>query len=137
MKVLPKDNENYISITYGDKYFKLVFKDSMKFLQSGIDNLSKTPKDEQYNIMKKELNNEELFEDLKYYENNKRSFKGIFPYDYFDSFDKLNLKEFPDKKEFYSILYQKDISDKEYEHGKKIFDKYCKKFKDYLMIYQK
>ena len=109
----------------------------MRFLESGIDNLSKTLKDEQYNIMKRELNNEELFEDLKYYENNKRSFKGIFPYDYFDSFDKLDLKEFPNKKEFYSILYQKDISDKEYEHGKKIFDKYCKTFKDYLMIYQK
>ena len=137
VKVLPKDNENYISITYGDNYFKLVFKDSMRFLQSGIDNLSKTLKDEQYNIMKRELNNEELFEDLKYYENNKRSFKGIFPYDYFDSFDKLDLKEFPDKKEFYLILYQKDISDEEYEHGKKIFDKYCKTFKDYLMIYQK
>ena len=137
VKVLPKDNENYISITYGDKYFKLVFKDSMRFLQSGIDNLSKTLKDDQYNIMKRELNNEELFEDLKYHENNKRSFKGIFPYDYFDSFDKLDLKEFPDKKEFYSILYQKDISDKEYEHGKKIFNKYCKTFKDYLMIYQK
>ena len=137
VKVLPKDTENYISITFGDQYFKLVFKDSLRFLQSSIDNLSKTLKDDQYVILKRELNNNELFEDLKYFDKNERSFKGVFPYDYFDSMDKLDLKEFPDKKEFYSVLYQKDISDKEYEHGKKIFDKYCKNFKDYLMIYQK
>ena len=137
VKVLPKDNENYISITFGDNYSSLIFKDSLRFLQSSIDNLSKTLNDKQYKILKSELNNEELFEDLKYFENNKRSFKGIFPYDYFDSMDKLDLTEFPDKKEFYSLLYQKDITDKEYEHGKKIFNKYCKNFKDYLMIYQK
>ena len=81
----------------------------MRFLPNSKDNLSKILKDEQYNIMKKELNNKELFEDLKYHENDKRSFKGVFPYDYFDSLDKLKLKEFPDKKEFYSVLYQKDI----------------------------
>ena len=137
VKVLPKDSENYISITFGDQYFKLVFKDSMRFLQSSIDNLSKTLKDDQYVILKRELNNADLFEDLKYYDKRERSFKGVFPYDYFDSFDKLDLNKFPDKKEFYSLLYQKDISDKEYEHGKKIFNKYCKTFKDYLMIYQK
>ena len=137
VKVLPKDSENYISITFGDQYFKLVFKDSMRFLQSSIDNLSKTLKDDQYNILKRELNNADLFEDLKYYDKRERSFKGVFPYDYFDSFDKLDLNKFPDKKEFYSLLYQKDISDKEYEHGKKIFDKYCDTFKDYLLLYQK
>ena len=54
--------------------------------------------------------------------------KGVFPYDYFDSLDKLKLK---DKKEFYLVLYQKDISDKEYGHGKKIFNKYCETFEDY------
>ena len=137
MKVLPKDSENYISITFGDQYFKLVFKDSMRFLQSSIDNLSKTLKDDQYVILKRELNNADLFEDLKYYDKRERSFKGVFPYDYFDSFDKLDLNKFPDKKEFYSLLYQKDISDNEYKHGKKIFDKYCDTFKDYLLLYQK
>ena len=136
VKVLPKDTENYISITFGDRYFKLVFKDSMRFLQSSIDSLSKTLEDDHYKILKRELANDELFEDLKYHDGG-RSFKGVFPYDYFDSLEKLNSTTFPPKKEFYSILYQKDISDKEYEHGKKIFDKYCKTFKDYLMIYQK
>lgn len=139
VKVLPKDTENYISITFGDRYFKLVFKDSMRFLLSSIDNLSKTLEDNQYKILKRKLFNcnQELFEDLKHYENNERSFKGIFPYDYFDSLEKLKLEEFPDKKEFYSILYQKDISNEEYNHGKKIFNRYCETFKDYLMLYQK
>ena len=181
VKVLPKDSENYISITFGDQYFKLVFKDSYRFLLSSIDNLSKTLKDDQYKILKRELyyyvknqllvehNNEFskemkeqysiknitketdkilfikhythlLMEDLKYHEYNEkweRSFKGVFPYDYFDSLHKLNNNSIPDKKEFYSILYQKDISDKEYDHGKKIFNKYCETFKDYLMLYQK
>ena len=137
VKVLPKDKENYISITYGDQYFKLVFKDSCRFLLSSIDKLSKTLKDDQYKILKRELSNDTLFEDLQYHEYNERSFKGVFPYDYFDSFEKLKLEEFPDKKEFYSILNQKDVSNEEYEHGKKIFNKYCKTFEDYLMLYQK
>ena len=182
VKVLPKDSENYISITFRDRYFKLVFKDSMRFLLSSIDNLSKTLKDKQYKILKRELfnyvksqfyedhNNEFskeiklqkskrdkliaelggsnseygkslfikhytnlLISDLKYH----GSFKGIFPYDYFNSFEKLDYKSLPDEKEFYSLLYQKDISDNEYEHGKKIFNRYCETFKDYLMLYQK
>ena len=72
----------------GNSYFKLVFKDSMRFLLSSIDNLSKTLKDEQYKILKRELHDDTLIEDLKYHEKNERSFKGVFPYDYFDSLEK-------------------------------------------------
>ena len=45
--------------------------------------------------------------------------KGVYPYDYIDSFDKFNEK-LPPKEEFYSILNNEHISDEYYEHAKDV-----------------
>ena len=42
--------------------------------------------------------------------------KGVYPYDYMDSFDKFN-EQLPPKEEFYSILNNKHISDEDYEQS--------------------
>ena len=42
--------------------------------------------------------------------------KGVYPYDFMDSFDKFNEK-LPSKEEFYSILNDEHISDEDYEHA--------------------
>ena len=47
--------------------------------------------------------------------------KGVYPYDYMDSFDKFN-EELPPKEEFFSILNNEDISDTDYEHAKDIWN---------------
>ena len=62
--------------------------------------------------------------------------KGVFPYDWFDSLEKLKFTSLPEKKEFYSILNKKDISDKEYEHAQKVWKAFnCKKFEEYHDLY--
>ena len=50
VKDLFKDNDNYISITYGNKYFKTTFKDSYGFLQAGITILLKSLPDEAFGL---------------------------------------------------------------------------------------
>ena len=46
--------------------------------------------------------------------------KGVYPYDYMSSFDKFNEKQLP-KKDFYNILNNEHISDKDYTYAKNVW----------------
>ena len=61
--------------------------------------------------------------------------KGVYPYDYIDSFDKFNEK-LPPKEEFYSILNDEHISDEDYEHAQNVWKTLgCKTMGDYHDYY--
>ena len=47
--------------------------------------------------------------------------KGVYPYDFMDSFEKLDQTELPAKEHFYNILNDQDITDDEYDHAKKVW----------------
>lgn len=47
--------------------------------------------------------------------------KGVYPYDYMDSFEKLNQTIFPSKEQFYSPLNNDHISDEDYKHAKRVY----------------
>ena len=47
--------------------------------------------------------------------------KGVYPYDYMDSFDKFNEK-LPRKEDFYSNMNNEHISDEDYCHAKKVWN---------------
>ena len=47
--------------------------------------------------------------------------KGVYRYDYMDSFSKFDKTESPTKEEFYSILNDQHISDEDYEHAQKVW----------------
>ena len=89
VNVLAKSKEEYISISYGSFYNKMVFLDSYRFLQKSLGDVAKT-----------------LDCHMK---------KGIFPYEYVDSLEKLvNTTSLPPKEDFYSSLTQAGITDEEY-----------------------
>ena len=48
--------------------------------------------------------------------------KGAYPYEYMDSWEKLDKTSLPDKEAFYYKLDEKDISDKDYAHGQKAWE---------------
>ena len=48
--------------------------------------------------------------------------KGIYPYEYMDSTDKLNETTLPSIEKFYSKLQLKNITDDEYNHAKKVWE---------------
>ena len=46
--------------------------------------------------------------------------KGVYPYEYMDSWERFNEKLLPSKKDFYSNLNMEDISDIDYRHANKL-----------------
>ena len=50
--------------------------------------------------------------------------KGIYPYEYMDSWERFNETTLPPKKAFYSELNLEDISDKDYWHAQKVWEEF-------------
>ena len=48
--------------------------------------------------------------------------KGVYPYEYMDSWERFNETSLPPKKSFYSELNLEDINDKDYLHAQKVWD---------------
>ena len=47
--------------------------------------------------------------------------KGVYPYEYIDSWEKFNKGKLPPKKAFYSRLNMKGISDEDYKHAQQVW----------------
>nr|XP_022902995.1 uncharacterized protein LOC111415503 [Onthophagus taurus] len=64
--------------------------------------------------------------------------KGIFPYGYMDSLDKLNVTSLPPKNAFFNKLSFEDITDEQYSHAQTVWEKFnCQNLKDYSDLYLK
>ena len=48
--------------------------------------------------------------------------KGVYPYEYVDSWERFDETSLPDKKAFYSGLYMENITDADYRHAR-VFNK--------------
>ena len=48
--------------------------------------------------------------------------KGVYPYDFMDSFEKFDEAQLPRKEDFYSILNDQYISDEDYNHARKVWN---------------
>ena len=91
----------------------LTFIDSFQFMCSSLDKLvSNLPKDDLI-YTSKPFKGKRL--DLM-------SQKGVYPYDFVDSFEKFNQTELPNKDQFYSILNGQHITDDEYDHANKVWN---------------
>ena len=141
IECIPNNEEKYISFSKTiktgeyknkkgetkDKNFKIVFKDSMKFLLSSIEALvNNLPKDGFKNL-------EKYFtpEQVKLLKQ-----KGFFPYDYLDDIEKLKIKKPPTQEAFYSKLTGHGINNDNYQHVLKVWKTWkMKTFKDYLKLY--
>ena len=65
----------------------------------------------------------------KFFNNDLNSFimllrKGVYPYEYMDTWEKFDETSLPDKKSFYSSLTIENISDIDYRHGNNVFKKF-------------
>ena len=138
---IPNNEENYISFSktiktgeYTDKkgviknkYFKIVFKDSLKFMASSLEALVN-------NLPEGALNNLEKYFTTKQVKLLKQ--KGFFPYDYMDSIEKLKDTKPPPQKAFYSKLTGKGISNYNYNHVLNVWKTFkMKTLKEYLELY--
>ena len=104
IKCIPRNTEKYISFSLGN----LKFIDSFNFLLSSLENLVKGV--DKFPIMKRRFPEENWQRLLMK--------KGIYPYEYMDSFERFSETRLPDKEKFYSSLSGKGIKDEEYAHAK-------------------
>ena len=62
--------------------------------------------------------------------------KGVFPYDYVVSVNRLQEKSLPSKEAFYSKLNEENITDQDYEHAKTVWKKFgIKTVRQYQELY--
>lgn len=114
--LLPLNKERYISFTKHVEKTNISFRfiDSFRFMASSLDKLSSFLKNEELCITKKYCANTDEFALL--------SRKGIFPYDYIDSWQKLAETNLPPRECFYSELTNTEINEKDYEHACKVWN---------------
>ena len=109
INAIPNNMEKYMAFMLGNN---LTFIDSFQFMSSSLEKLvSNLPK-----------------ETLKYtsqrFKGDKFDLmirKGIYPYDYMDSFKKFEDTVLPTKDQFYSLLNDEHISDEDYQHAKNVW----------------
>ena len=126
LSCIPNTMDKYMSFSIGQK---LVFLDSVQFVATSLENLV-SALNKEGDKMFPVFNSEVGFNLLRQ--------KGVFPYDWFNSAERLNATELPAKNEFYSKLNECDISDEDYEHACNVWrETGCKTFYDYLSLYLK
>ena len=108
----------------------LSFIDSLAFLNSSLDKLSSNLEDKDFIYTKEYYNDPVQFGLVKR--------KGVYPYDYMDSFSKFNDTELPQIEEFYSLLTDNNISEDDYKHAKDVWNKFnLKNMGEYHDLYLK
>ncbi|CAH3198068.1 unnamed protein product, partial [Porites evermanni] len=143
LNCIPSTEEKYISFSkkikvgeHKDKYtgitlpinFEIRFIDSFKFLQTSLANLvSNLQPDDFHNTKQVFKKNVNLL-----------TRKGVYPYDYVSSLEKLSETQLPPKEEFYSKLNDEEISDDDYQHAINVWYTFeCKSIRDYHNLYLK
>ena len=99
VSVIPNGLEKYMA------YFlnkNLVFIDSMQFMNSNLDKLVKNFSDEDFKYLVEEFGSKNL-ELLKQ--------KGVYPYEYMNSFERFNEEKLPVRKNFFSSINKEKIGD--------------------------
>ena len=143
LNCIPSTEQKYISFSkkikvgeYKDRItgitfpinFEIRFIDSFKFLQTSLANLvGNLQPDDFHNTKQIFKENVELL-----------TRKGVYPYDYVSSFEKLSETQLPPKEEFYSKLNDEEISDDDYQHAINVWNTFkCTTITDYHNLYLK
>ena len=140
---IPNNEEKYISFTkntvtgsYTNKEgktkpikHKIRFIDSFKFMSTSLDNLVNNLPDDAFNNLEGCYKGEKLSLVKR---------KGVYPYEYMDSLERLDETKLPPKEAFYSKLMGEGISNEYYDHAKKVWEVFdMKTLQDYHNLYDK
>ncbi|CAH3191490.1 unnamed protein product, partial [Porites evermanni] len=142
LECIPSTEEKYISFSKHIKVgeyknirgmiipitFEIRFIDSFKFLQTSLSNLVGNLKPDDLNNTKRVFkSNSSLL-----------TRKGVYPYDYVFSLEKLSETNLPPPEKFYSYLNDEEISDDDYNHALNVWNTFkCRSIRDYHDLYLK
>ena len=126
INAIPNNMEKYMAFMLGNH---LTFIDSFQFMSSSLDKLVSNLPRESLKYTSKEFQDKKL---------ELMSQKGVYPYDYVDSFEKFNESQLPIKKDFYSILNNQHITGEDYHHAQNVWETFnIKTMGDYHDLYLK
>ncbi|KAK5650776.1 hypothetical protein RI129_001805 [Pyrocoelia pectoralis] len=132
VSLLPVNKERYISFTKVVEGTKIRFRfiDSFRFMSTSIEKLCNYLENDKKIITRANCRNDDEFSLLIR--------KGVFPYEYIDSWNKLNDTSLPPKHAFYSHLCHDHISDESYNHALNVWNKFnIKSLGEYSDLYLK
>lgn len=149
---IPNNEERYISFSKSikvDEYekdgemkpimFEIRFLDTIAFMATSIETLAENLNKDCKTIEDKRKvfkNVSKLFHDDRQFELMIK--KGVYPYDYIDSYSRLHETRLPQQKDFYSELYNSEISPEDYQHALHVWYTFdCKTLLDYHNLYLK
>jgi len=120
---IPNNMEKYMSFSIG----QLQFIDSLQFMNSSLDRLSANLQTEDLIMTSRGVSDSELALIRR---------KGVYPYEYMNSYERFDEIKLPPKEAFYSQLSWEHISDADYQHGQQVWSAFrCQTLGDYHDIY--
>lgn len=112
---------------------KLKFIDSYRFMPASLSHLSSLIPSEKKRILYAQCGKDYSPEQMAMLER-----KGVFPYDYVDSIERLSETALPAIEHFYSELNNEAISLEEYDHARRVWDMFqIKTLREYSELYLK
>lgn len=133
IRVIPNSEENFISFSkYISNDFKIRFIDTYRFLASKLSTLAE-------NLLTTDFSKfRETAKVFTHTDMHLVTRKGVYPYCFTDSWEKLKIAKLPRKEHFYNILTETDIEEKEYEHAKRVWNHFgCRSLGEYSDLYLK
>ena len=126
INIIPNNMEKYMAFMLGQN---LVFIDSFQFMSSSLSNLVNNLPAEAFRYTGQVFQNEQISLMTK---------KGVYPYDYMDSFEKFEESRLPNKEYFFSIMNNDHITDEDYQHAQNVWNEFgLSKMGEYHDLYLK
>ena len=130
LRIIGQTMEKYLQIEFGDH---LVFKDSLQFLSCSLSELGE-------NLLA--IGRDKFTHTLRGFQGEPNVDlllrKGIYPYDYMSSANRLKETNLPPREAFDSKLRWEKCSAEDYEHAQRVWQAFrCKTFEDYHDLYLK
>nr|XP_036673678.1 probable DNA polymerase [Drosophila suzukii] len=132
ISIIPLNKEFYISISKKiyinpNEILELRFLDSFRFMPSSLDSLASYLKEENLTTIKSFFTDSNKFQMVKS--------KGIFPYSYLNSFERLSDTQLPSRENFYNQLTDRHRSEESYQHAQNVWNAFeCTNLLDYLLL---
>ena len=129
--VIAQNFEKYIGFNLGnDLGNHLTFIDSFSFMSQSLDRLSGNLSEDLLKYTRRAFPDPERFRLVRQ--------KGVYPYDYMDSFSRFCETSLPQREDFYSILNDTNISEEDYSHAKNVWNTFrIKNLGEYHDLYLK
>ena len=141
INVIAQTMEKYLQVEWGER---IVFRDSLQFLSASLDSLitSLTSSKGKFTYFDRHIRQQfnhrhygadraSILENIDLLQK-----KGVFPYEYVDSFDRLDEKRLPTRDQFFDRLHDKECSEEDYSRAVKVWKTFqCEDLADYMFLY--